>query len=559
MDAGILYSLALFAALPLGLLALAFLLLSHIIRRQVARRTEALRLETEINRQMADALRQSEVRYRLLFESMLDGFALHEMIFDEQGRPTDYRFLAVNPAFERMTGLKTAEVIGRTVLDIMPGTERHWIEIYGRVTLTGNPCRFENYSGELKKYFEVVAYRPAPGQFACVFMDITGRRVREAQLRQAEKLQAIGQLAGGVAHDFNNQLAGVLGFADLLVAELQDGRQRSYAEAIVRSAGRAATLIRQLLAFARKGKHLSVPVDLHKVIADVATLLTRSIDKRIVIRQRLDANPPVIIGDPPQLESALLNVAINARDAMPGGGELTFATEVLTLEAQHGAGSHDILAPGRYVQVSVSDNGEGMDEQTLAHLFEPFFTTKAQGTGMGMAAVYGTVKNHLGAVDVQSRPGQGTTVVIRLPLAEMDEQQTEADGAQEMVRGKGRILLVEDEDMVRDMTAGMLRSVGYKVAACGNGEEAVAYYRDAWKTIDLVMLDMVMPGMDGRETFLVLRKINPGVKALLCSGYGIDGQAQNVLDEGVMGFIQKPFTRAELSQKVAETLGHTPS
>ena len=255
---------------------------------------------------------------------------------------------------------------------------------------------------------------------AIVEQNLEWAKQLQEQLHQSEKMEAIGQLAGGIAHDFNNQLSGIMGYADILAGKLTDEKFKGHAEAIVRAAKRSADLIQQLLAFARKGKYLSVPVNLHKLISEVAVLLERSIDKRITIQQILKAGPCLATGDPTQLQNVLLNIAINARDAMPEGGTIIFETAVVTLDAQYCAKHPYDITPGRYVQVCVTDNGVGMDDQTQMHIFEPFFTTKqlGRGTGMGLAAVYGTIKNHHGAINVYSEVGHGTTFKVYLPLAE---------------------------------------------------------------------------------------------------------------------------------------------
>jgi signal transduction histidine kinase len=238
--------------------------------------------------------------------------------------------------------------------------------------------------------------------------------------KQAEKMQALGQLAGGIAHDFNNHLSAIMGFAEILAEQVEEDSLRSYAEMIALAATRSADLTRQLLAFARKGKYMAEPVDVHSIIAEVVTFLGRSIDKRITIRQNLSADPSSILGDASQIQNALLNLAINSRDAMPGGGELTFSTSSESLDETRCKGLSLDIIPGRYIKISITDTGKGIDQKNLQHLFEPFFTTKdvGEGTGMGLAAVYGTVRNHKGGISVFSRPGQGSTFDIYLPVTD---------------------------------------------------------------------------------------------------------------------------------------------
>jgi nitrogen-specific signal transduction histidine kinase/CheY-like chemotaxis protein len=387
------------------------------------------------------------------------------------------------------------------------------------------------------------------------------RRQIEEQLAQSHKLDAIGQLAGGVAHDFNNQLAGIMGFAELLREEVEsDAKLLPYVDYILNGTRRSAELTGKLLAFARKGKYQTMPVNLHKVIGEVVSLLKHSVDKRIRIVQDLKAEPPVVLGDPTQLQNAILNLALNARDAMPQGGTLSLRTRNTTLDGDFCRSVTFDVTPGHYICVSVEDTGVGMDEELLKRVFEPFFTTKdeGRGTGMGLASVYGTVTNHRGAVTVRSTPGKGSTFEAFLPAA-VEETVAITGGKETTVRGNARILVVDDEETFRDLAVASLKSLGYEVVTCADGVSAVDYYRAASKLIDLVMLDIVMPGMDGRETYNSLREINPDVKAILCSGYSKDGRAQEILDDGAMGFVQKPFRRAELSRLLAGVLGSSPN
>jgi len=380
----------------------------------------------------------------------------------------------------------------------------------------------------------------------------------EEQLRQSEKMQAIGQLAGGIAHDFNNQLAGVLGYADMLENHLEDEKLSRYATSIKKGAKRAAELTKQLLAFSRKGKNLSVPVEIHKVIGEVASILEHSIDKRIKIQQVLKASPAVTVGDPTQLQNAILNIALNARDAMPRGGELIFETDIAEFDEDFCKGHPYEVDAGGYLKISVTDNGCGMDAETQKHIFEPFYTTKevGKGTGMGLASVYGTVRNHGGSISVYSEVGHGhgTAFRIYLPLAEDVRNDENANTRSNPTTGTARILLVDDEGVIRELAAEMLRGWGYKVTVCNDGKEAVKFYESSWQNIDLVILDMVMPELGGRDTFIAMREINPDVRAILSSGYSINGEAQAILDEGVMAFVGKPFSQAELSEKVAQVL-----
>lgn len=388
-------------------------------------------------------------------------------------------------------------------------------------------------------------------------------RESEEKLRQSEKMQAIGQLAGGVAHDFNNQLMGITGYADLLSeAVKRDPKCLRFVENILLSARRAADLTAQLLAFARKGKYLSVSVDIHKTIQEVIALLSHSIDKQIVIRRHLRADPCVTTGDPTQLQSAVLNLALNARDAMPFGGELIFTSDVVTFEDPRSWDNPPFdLMPGRYLSIGVSDTGEGMVPEVKRHIFEPFFTTKEQGkgTGMGLAAVFGTIKNHRGAVTVDSAPNKGTSFRILLPLHAPEELQPEVSTASGSPDFAGlRVLLVDDEDMVLKVGREMLSYLGCTTRICRNGKEGVKMVQRHPADFDLVILDMVMPEMNGKDAMLRIKKINPALRILLSSGYSMGEKISVHTKDPSIQFIQKPFRLEELSIKMEELLSALP-
>ncbi|MCK4979130.1 MAG: response regulator, partial [Candidatus Delongbacteria bacterium] len=395
------------------------------------------------------------------------------------------------------------------------------------------------------------------------FYDITERKKHEEEkrklenrLHQSEKLQAIGQLAGGIAHDFNNQLTGIIGSADLLRYELSDNKELAhYVDNILIASKRSADLTNQLLAFARKGKYLSVEIDIHRTIMEVISLLQHFIDKRISLEEIFKANPSIINGDPTQIQNALLNLALNARDAMPKGGTLTFETKIIELDESYCNESADKITPGKFIQVSITDTGVGMTEETQKRIFEPFFTTKeaGKGTGMGLSAVYGTIKNHNGSICVCSEIDKGTIIKTYLPLA-LSTDVIKTENPQESVtfNKKLKILLVDDEDIVCNIGKEMLEMKGHSVSVCKDGNEAIEKFKKIWQEIELVILDMVMPKIAGTETFHAMKEINPNVKVLLSSGYSVTGDAQNLLDQGAQGFIQKPFTIEELTKSIAE-------
>jgi PAS domain S-box-containing protein len=386
-----------------------------------------------------------------------------------------------------------------------------------------------------------------------LIMDVTDRKRTEDQARQTQKMKAIGELAGGVAHDFNNQLAAILGYADVLTRRLEDPELMVLANGIGAAARRSADLTQKLLAFARKGQIQRVPVDVHRLIAETVTILERSLDKRIRVEQRLSSRASVVSGDPSLLQSALLNLSLNSRDAMPGGGTLTFETALVGTGGS-GCGTDDHEIQGQHLRIAVIDTGCGMDAEARKHLFEPFFTTKpiGKGTGMGLASVYGTVQGHGGSIRVESTKEVGTTVTICLPVsASTGTETTRGEAERPYAKRPMRVLVVDDEEALRAMIPRMLRSERYEGLTASNGAEAVELYAKRAREIDLVILDMMMPGLTASDTFRALRAIRADVRVLLSSGYSIDGEARGLLEQGAMGFLQKPFLIAELEAAIA--------
>jgi PAS domain S-box-containing protein len=476
----------------------------------------------------------------------------------------DARIVYANDAACLMLGYEKEEIMGMTMMEVNTNLTRDmWDEVWATTKRDKKQTlesKHKTKDGRIIPVEILANYIEFDGTaYSCAFTrDITERRKMERRIRQSEKMEAIGQLAGGIAHDFNNQLAGIVGYADILREELEDRPQLArFAEAIITAAKRSSDLTEQLLAFARQGKYLSTSVDLHHIINEVVRMLERSIDKRIVIKTAFEAGQAVTVGDPSQLENALLNLSINARDAMPDGGELTFWTQNVVLDEDHCARSPYEIATGQYVVVGVNDTGTGMDAETEARIFEPFFTTKAKGkgTGMGLAAVYGIVKNHKGAINVYTEPGRGTEVKLYLPLAGQSVPAPPiVDKSSRRPLVSATILLIEDEETIREVTTAMLARLGCRVLARKNGNEAIELYRESFNEIDVVIIDLVMPELSGKDTFLRMRDINPGIAAVLASGYSLDGEIQAILDAGAKGFIQKPFRSVELAKTLSEIL-----
>ena len=383
--------------------------------------------------------------------------------------------------------------------------------------------------------------------------DMTDMRKLEGQLLQAQKMEAVGTLAGGVAHDFNNLLMGIQGRTSLMLSEIDRnhpfGEHLEGIESYVKS---AVDLTRQILGFARGGKYEVQPTDLNELIKTQNRMFSRT-RKEITIRGKYEKDLWTVEVDRGQIKQVLLNLYVNAWQAMPGGGDLFLSTENVSLAKSE----TDPLgiAPGRFVRVAVSDTGVGMDRPTMARIFEPFFTTRemGRGTGLGLASAYGIIKNHGGVINVYSEKGEGSSFSIYLPASSKSVEKETTPSAR-LSKGQGTLLLVDDEEMILDVGTAMLKKLGYTVHVAGNGDEALQFYQEQGETIDLVILDMVMPKMGGGEVFDRLKAIDPAVKVLLSSGYSINGKASEIIDRGCVGFIQKPFNLAQLSEKMQSVL-----
>lgn len=379
----------------------------------------------------------------------------------------------------------------------------------------------------------------------------------QEQLIQSQKMDAIGQLAGGVAHDFNNMLGGILGAAELLSIDpnMPVARRREFLDLIISTARRGADLTRQLLTFSRKGLGKPVRVNCAEVIGETVAILRRTIDKAITVSVHNRSLSSEIMGDPSLLQSVFLNLGINASHAMPSGGTLTYTLSNRELDQTEAICRQFKLKEGGYLEIAVEDTGCGMSPEVQTHIFEPFFTTKEQGkgTGLGLSAVYGAVRDHNGAVSLYSEEGSGTIFNLYFPLTEKQDPAgiTETPHA---VRGTGRILVVDDEEIIRETAKGILESLGYQVMTASDGPEGIAMIKNQGDAIDLVLLDMIMPVMGGRETFNQMKRFKPDMKIAVSSGFSRDRTLCEMTALGLDGFIRKPYNRYELSCAVAEIL-----
>ncbi|MEE9420272.1 MAG: PAS domain S-box protein, partial [Desulfatiglandaceae bacterium] len=498
---------------------------------------------TEIKR-THEALQKSERRFRHLVEHAADAFFLH----DFNGRIID-----VNQHACESLGYTREELLGLSIqdidLDFFPGKHlEKWKNL-----VPGEPITFEG--AHRRKDGTTFPVEVRLGVFESgerqlmlgLVRDISERKRAEeeknkleAQLAQAQRMQALGTIAGGIAHNFNNLLMAVEGNASLMLLETESAHpNHERLENIEKSVQNGSRLTRQLLGYAREGRYEIRPISLNQLVRETSDTFAAT-RKEITVHRELAKDLWAIKADQGQIEQVLLNLYVNAADAMPGGGDLFLKTTNVTDKDMKDEPYK--AKPGNYALLTVTDTGVGMDKKTMERIFDPFFTTKglAKGTGLGLASVYGTVKAHAGYIDVESKKGHGTTFSIYLPASEKRvEKPVKVD--QQIVERTGTILLVDDEELVLDVGVQLLRALGYTVLEAKGGREAVEIYEENKDRIDMVLLDMVMPGMGGGEAYDKMKDINPDIKALLSSGYSIDGQATEILERGCNGFIQKPF------------------
>jgi len=497
------------------------------------------------------ALRESELKFRGLFDLSPQAIAVTDV---ETGRLID-----VNDTFCKVTKYDKEELLGRTTTELGFYSKGDRDRFIGKLQPTGKihglEMDFKAKDGSALKSVMFARYLQLKGKTFIItaFLDMTERKRLESQLQQAHKMEAVGTLAGGIAHDFNNLLMGILGSTSLMLFNITSNHPHyeslKNVEQYVQS---GAKLTKQLLGIARGGKYAVKPTDLNNLLEKTSEMFRRtSKDIRIYAKYQTDIWPVEV--DQSQIEQVLLNLYVNAWQAMPNGGELYLQSENVFLDEEHVR----LLSfkPGRCVKLTITDTGVGMDDATIQRIFDPFFTTKemGRGTGLGLASVYGIIKNHDGIIDVFSKKGDGATFSIYLPASDKQIIE-EKEMPRELLKGVEMVLLVDDEDSIVDVGGEILHMMGYQVLSARSGKEAVQLYQKSQATIDIVVLDMIMPEMGGEETYDTLKEINPKVKVLLSSGYSIDGKAKEILEKGCDGFIQKPFTVEELSQKIREIL-----
>lgn len=484
-------------------------------------------------------------------------------------KDTDQRLIRANQNFAKAVGVEVTHLVGRKYCDLFSEYDSVSLDLDLQVMTKGEPILNQRESvntpyGKRRFLIDRIPYKDGDkGVIGLIgfALDVTDlekaeeeKAQLEAQLQQALRMKSIGTLAGGMAHNFNNLLMGILGNVSLMLLDM--GTEHPFfnnlkvIEKLVKS---GSGLTKQLLGYAMQGKYESRTVSLNKIVKETAQTFG-STKREIRIHYDLAENLFAVIVDQSQIEQVVLNLFVNAADAMPRGGDLYLSTA--NVNQQQMKGKQYKPKADNYVLLTIRDTGTGMDKETMERIFEPFFTTKglAKGTGLGLASSYGIIKAHGGYIDVDSEPGMGTTFQIYLPATPTKIQQEKRESDARLSRGNGTILFVDDEDNILGLGKEMLNALGYDVLTAASGEEALKMYGSLQNQIDLVVLDMIMPQMGGGDTFDRMRRINPQVKVLLSSGYSIDGQAQEIINRGCDGFLQKPFDLEALSRRLEEIL-----
>jgi len=523
-------------------------------------------------RRMEERLRDSEARYRFLADHALDFISLH----DEYGK-----YLYASPAAYRMLGYRPGEMVGLADEVFLSPEDREKVgaEIRrlaaGRVTAVTIQHRIRRKDGGFTEVETVCTVVPGNREGVLhtlrVARDVTERKVMERRLIDSQKLETIGMLAGGVAHEFNNLLAGITGTAEMLSLLLAGNEEAAgYLDVIERLGDRGAELTKQLLAYAGRGKQCPETVSINRIVQENIPVLRTTLPPSLEVRLELAGDDPVILADALQMKQVVMSLCLNAAEAMPDGGVLALRTRVEDCfpggpfpdrqsgEERNGrAVGTGTIPPEKRLVFEVSDTGCGMDADTVARIFEPFFSTKFIGRGMGLAAVRGIVESHAGSIRVVSEVGRGTTFALSFPVA-AGKPAVAGEAETVLQGGTGTILIADDEDDLRAMVRAMLESFGFGVLEARDGKEAVDLFRERSGGIDLVLLDMMMPRMTGEEAFAEIRRIAPSARAVLVSGYDERGRIGEIVASGFSGFLQKPFRRRDLGRMVAEALRSLP-
>ncbi len=500
------------------------------------------------------AISESEEKYRLLFQNHPNPM----WVYDSE----TLRFLMINDAAVQQYGFSRQEFLSMTIKDIRPPEDVE--KLMQKVAEVSDGIDHAGIWRHLKKdgtliFVEITTHSLLfEGRRAelVIASDVTKRMKLEDQLRHAQKMEAVGRLAGGVAHDFNNILTAIIGYSSLLLMKMKSEEPlRHNAEEIIASAQRGAALTQHLLAFSRKQVSNPRPVNLNSIIQRIEGLLRRLIGEDITLVTKTEEGELIVVADSGQIEQILMNLATNARDSMSNSGTLTIETSTFVLDERFIA-AHAYGKKGLYAMIAMTDTGMGMDQHTASRIFEPFFTTKevGRGTGLGLSMAYGIMKQHEGYINVYSEPGVGTTFKLYLPIARVAAEKAKAPQAVSLERGSETVLLAEDDESLRMLARSILEEFGYKVIEAVDGEDALEKIRLHHERIQLLLLDVIMPKMNGKQVYDEARKLMPGVKALFMSGYTADiVNKRGLVGEG-MEFIPKPVSPGELLKKIRTVL-----
>ena len=507
--------------------------------------------------------RTAEQNYQNLFDKMPDGYVIYDIIYNDTGQPVDYRFLKINPAYEKLTGRKAADLIGKTLLEVFPNKIKKWMDIVGEIVLKDEPAMFEYFFEKQDKHFEMTAYKLEQNRFACLSQDITLRkkaekdkRIVREQLRHSQKMEAIGTLSGGIAHDFNNILTTVLGYADMAKGNIPDGNlAKNQIDAVIKAGNRAKDLVKQILAFSHKAEESLLPVDVQLLINETISFLRATIPSSIKIESNITPDCGYILADPTQIHQILMNLCTNSSHAMEDeSGVLYIDSSVVELQAKD-LENGSFQKPGFYILLSVRDTGSGIEEELLDRIFDPFFTTKevGEGTGMGLSVVHGIVKRHKGIIKVESMPGKGTTFKLFFPRIETSPHE-EPEHRSLFPVGKENILIVDDDVDIANLTRKRVEVFGYTATAMTNSLKALELFRSDPGAYDLLITDQTMPDMTGEQLAKELLTIRPDIPIIMCTGYSSKIDANKANKIGINGFLMKPFDNAELTKTIRQVL-----